>query len=264
MLRCFVIQPFDKGPFDARYEDVLAPAIKDAELEPYRVDLDPAVSIPIESIEDGIQSSYVCLADISLDNPNVWFEVGYAIAAGKEVVFICSAERKEKFPFDVQHRNITEYSTGSRRNLDGLQKKITERLKATVKANQELGVVSKLSPTQKTEGLAPHEVAALVILMEHHLSPDSSMLPDKVRERMRRAGFADIAVGIALASLHSKDYIEYRKESDGSYNEYTTCALTDEGLEWIRDNHASLVLRADPPAPTQSQQIEISDEDIPF
>ena len=262
MLRCFVIQPFDKGPFDARYEDVLAPAIKDAELEPYRVDLDPAVSIPIESIEDGIQSSYVCLADISLDNPNVWFEVGYAIAAGKEVVFICSAERKDKFPFDVQHRNITQYSTGSRRNLDGLQKKITERLKATVKANEELGVVSRLSPTQKTEGLTPHEVAALVILMEQHLSPDSSMIPDQVRERMRRAGFTDIAVGIALAGLHSKEYIEYRKESDGNYSEWTTCTLTDKGLKWIQENQSLLVLRDEPPAPTP--QVEISDDDIPF
>lgn len=262
MLRCFVIQPFDKGPFDARYEDVLSPAIRDADLEPYRVDLDPAVSIPIESIEDGIQSSYVCLADISLDNPNVWFEVGYAIAAKKEVVFICSDERKDKFPFDVQHRTITAYSTGSRRNLDGLQKKITERLKAIFRANKELGVVSKLSPTQKTEGLTPHEVAAVVILMEQHLSPESSMVPDNIRERMRRAGFTDIAVGIALASLHSKDYIEYRKESDGGYNEYTTCTLTDKGLEWIQENQSSLVLRQDPPTPPS--QIEISDEDIPF
>jgi hypothetical protein len=103
MGRCFVIQPFDKGPFDRRYEDVLSPAIKNADLEPYRVDQDPSVSIPIDSIEIGIQGSNVCLADITLDNPNVWFEVGYAIAANKEVVF--SEDRKTPFPFDVQHHN---------------------------------------------------------------------------------------------------------------------------------------------------------------
>ena len=38
MGRCFVIQPFDQGPFDKRYDDVFAPAICDAGLEPYRVD----------------------------------------------------------------------------------------------------------------------------------------------------------------------------------------------------------------------------------
>ena len=34
MPTCFVIQPFDKGPFDKRYDDVLDPAIRAALLEP--------------------------------------------------------------------------------------------------------------------------------------------------------------------------------------------------------------------------------------
>jgi hypothetical protein len=64
MERCFVIQPFDKGRFDKRYEDVLAPAIRKAELEPYRVDRDPSTSIPIEDIKAGIEASEACLAEI--------------------------------------------------------------------------------------------------------------------------------------------------------------------------------------------------------
>lgn len=48
MSKCFVIQPFDKGRYDKCYEDVFAPAIHDAGLEPYRVDRDPGVTIPIE------------------------------------------------------------------------------------------------------------------------------------------------------------------------------------------------------------------------
>ena len=39
MPRCFVIQPFDGGQrYDKRYKDVFEPAIKNADLEPYRVD----------------------------------------------------------------------------------------------------------------------------------------------------------------------------------------------------------------------------------
>ena len=34
---CFVMQPFDRGVFDKRYEDIFAPAIIQAGLEPYRV-----------------------------------------------------------------------------------------------------------------------------------------------------------------------------------------------------------------------------------
>lgn len=71
MDKCFVMQPFDGSDFDSRYEDVIAPAIREAGLEPYRVDRDPKVSIPIQDIESGIRESRLCLADISLDNPNV-------------------------------------------------------------------------------------------------------------------------------------------------------------------------------------------------
>jgi hypothetical protein len=257
MSRCFVIQPFDKGPFDRRYEDVLAPAIKNADLEPYRVDLDPAVSIPIESIEDGIQNSVVCLADISLDNPNVWFEVGYAIAAEKEVVFICSEERKTPFPFDVQHRTINKYATSSPRDFKQLGQKITQRLKAIQKSSTELGTVSKLSPTQQTEGLTPHEVAALIILTEECLSPESNITPHQLKEKMQRAGFTGVAVGIALHGLNAKEYMAYNSLSDDFGHDYSVCAITSKGLQWIQDNQSNLVLRV-------NKGPEISDEDIPF
>ena len=36
MPRCFMIQPFDGGQYDKRYEDVFEPAIRAAGLEPYR------------------------------------------------------------------------------------------------------------------------------------------------------------------------------------------------------------------------------------
>lgn len=36
----------------------------------------PGVQVPIESIEQGIRKATVCLADITEDNPNVWYELG--------------------------------------------------------------------------------------------------------------------------------------------------------------------------------------------
>lgn len=90
---CFVIQPFDKGVFDKRYDDIVKPAITDAGLEPYRVDRDPSSNIVIDDIQNGIINAEVCLAEITTDNPNVWFELGFAIASGKEVVLVCSSER---------------------------------------------------------------------------------------------------------------------------------------------------------------------------
>ncbi len=95
MSTCFVIQPFDGAKFDKRYVDVYKPAIEDAGLEAYRVDFDPNVSTPIESIEKGIRQATICLGDISTDNPNVWYELGFAFAAKRPIVMVCSEERSE-------------------------------------------------------------------------------------------------------------------------------------------------------------------------
>src|SRR5712692_4778542 len=133
MPRCFVIQPFDEGgPYDKRYNDVLLPAIKDAGLEPYRVDEDRSSSVPIDDIENNIRSSEICLADITLDNANIWYEVGYAFANDKPVVMICAKPRPTKTPFDVQHRQITFYTQDSPSDFAKLQTEVTERLKAQI------------------------------------------------------------------------------------------------------------------------------------
>jgi hypothetical protein len=111
--RCFVIQPFDDGgPFDKRYDDVLVPAIRAAELEEYRVDRDPNVAIPIDQIETAIPTSVICLADITLDNPNVWFELGYAIALAKQVVLICNKNRAT--PFSIRCATPHDHSIRQR------------------------------------------------------------------------------------------------------------------------------------------------------
>ena len=99
---CFMIQPFDNDVFDGRYYEIFKPAIEaNAKgLEVYRVDQDPNVSVPIKAIHNGIHDSVLCLADITTDNPNVWYEVGYAMALSKNIILICSDERKNKYPFD--------------------------------------------------------------------------------------------------------------------------------------------------------------------
>ena len=97
MAKCFVIQPFDNDVFDKRYDEVIAPAVSSvADLEPYRVDRDPKTKIVYQDIQDGIKDSLLCLADITTDNPNVWFELGYALATDKEIVMICARSEERR------------------------------------------------------------------------------------------------------------------------------------------------------------------------
>jgi hypothetical protein len=118
MEKCFVIQPFDNDKFDKRFEDIFKPAIEKSGFEAYRIDKDLSVRIPIDEIEKNISESHICFAEITSDNPNVWYELGYAFACDKDVVMVCSEERTGKFPFDIQHRHIITYKTGSKSDLE--------------------------------------------------------------------------------------------------------------------------------------------------
>lgn len=243
MPRCFVIQPFDGGIFDKRYNDVFEPAIKDAGLEPYRVDRDPAVSIPILDIEKGIQDSEICLAEITSDNPNVWFELGYAIAVQKEVVLICSDERKTKFPFDVQHRSIIKYTTESASDFVNLKISITNRIVALLKKEKQISSLASSSPLNETEGLSTHEIVALATVMQNQFSPTDTVAAYQIKGDMNKAGFTDIAVSISLRSLSRKNMVASDMTSDFNGNEYAAYRVIEKGEDWLFKNQDKLVLQ---------------------
>ncbi len=78
-----------------------------------------------------IAESAFCFAEITTDNPNVWYELGYAFACEKDVVMVCSDERQAgKFPFDIQHRHIITYKTSSTSDFNALADTITRKIKA--------------------------------------------------------------------------------------------------------------------------------------
>src|SRR5690554_5317560 len=115
--KCFVIQPINDERFTKRFDDIYKPAIEAAGFFAYRADLDSSVTNLIENIESKIKESEICFADISMDNPNVWYELGYAYASDKDVVMVCD-ESRSNFPFDVRHKNIISYKTESVSDFD--------------------------------------------------------------------------------------------------------------------------------------------------
>jgi hypothetical protein len=262
MARCFVIQPFDDGgPYDKRYKDVLLPAIKDADLEAYRVDEDHSSSILIDDIEQNIRGSEICLADITLDNANIWYEVGFAFANNRPVVMVCAKPRPTKPPFDVQHRHIIFYTQDSPTDFKNLQSEITARLKAQIEKAATMQTVESLSPV-KTDGLSSYEIAAMVSIMENRLSPNDGVSPSDLQKDMRRAGYTDVAATLSLESLTRKVLIECTEieghTEDGPYT-YSVYMLTARGLDWMLENQHRFKLRVDDDASPK-----VSDEDIPF
>jgi nucleoside 2-deoxyribosyltransferase len=267
MPRCFVIQPFDLGKFDKRYNDIFRPAIEAAGLESYRVDQDLATSIPIEDIEAGIRGAAICFADITMDNPNVWFELGFAIAERKPIVLVCSDERQTRFPFDVQHRTVTRYQTESLQDYSELSLRITARLKALLEKTSTLEAVAQTSPIRPVEGLEQQEIVALVSVAENLDTQDDRVSVHAVRQDMERSGFTRIAATLALRVLLEKGMVDTGEVQEWNTS-YVGYGLTDKGFQWLLQNKGLLTLRSEPRASTAPPSYPTGpgdpEDDIPF
>jgi hypothetical protein len=265
---CFVIQPFDEGgKFDKRYADVFEPAIRDAGLEPYRVDNDPSSTIPIDEIQDGIRRASVCLADITLDNPNVWFELGYALASDKETCLICSEERTGKYPFDVQHRAIIKYRVGSPSDFAILHDKMTERFESIMDKSATLAKIEAQSPVKDIGGLLQHEMIVLASIAENLQGPGDTVSYSTLREELERLGYNNLALNIGLGGLIERRMVTPSKEEGNDYNTgpytYTAYSLDSDGMRWITRNYERLNLKVTSRSERKPMLIDL-DEDIPF
>jgi len=259
MSTCFVIQPFDAGKFDKRFEDTFRPAIEAAGLEPYRVDQDPKVEIPIDAIEQGIRDAAICLADITTDNPNVWYELGYAFAAGKPVVMVCSDERKEgRYPFDIQHRTVVGYQSESSRDFEQLKQKIGQRIDALLQKGERLRQLAESDPVAPREGLSQPELAVLATLAGDAALPESATSMWSLRRDVERAGFTSIGFGLGLRRLLKKELVESVELQDNDGEEYPAARLTQAGWDWIEANEEMFSLKKATNRPPGL------DDDIPF
>lgn len=260
MARCFVIQPFDSGKFDKRFDDVFKPAIEAAGLEAYRVDQDPKVEIPIDAIEDGIRTAAICLADITTDNPNVWYELGYAFAALRPVVMVCSEERlPPKYPFDIQHRTIIKYLAESPRDFDELRKTLTTRIIALLDQTETLRQIVESEQVAPTQGLSQPELMVLAVLAGETGLPGTSRSLWELKCDIERSGLTPIGFSLGLRRLTAKGLIETIEESDEHGEPYSAACLTPSGWDWVDRNESLFVLRRK--APSKLERIE---DEFPF
>jgi tetratricopeptide (TPR) repeat protein len=115
--RVFVIMPFGKKKapdgtvidFDAVYEGLFAPAITAAGLIPHRADADRrGGSIHLDMFQDLLLAEFV-VADLTLDNPNVWYEIGVRHALRASGAVLTYALR-DRLPFDIAGQRMQRYT----------------------------------------------------------------------------------------------------------------------------------------------------------
>jgi hypothetical protein len=244
MPTCFVIQPFDADKFDKRFEEIYSPAIKAAGLEPYRVDRDFTVAVPIDSIENGIRVAAVCLADVTTDNPNVWYELGFAFASGRPVIMVCSDERiGKKYPFDIQHRTIISYKTRSPSDFETLKSAISNRIEAFLKKSDALRVIQSSEQVAPVHGLTQPELAVLATVAGSIILPGEGVAAFSVKVEVERAGFTAVGFSIGVQRLRKKTLIELRETTDWNGQPYQEISITPTGWDWIERNEEKFMLR---------------------
>lgn len=107
-LKAFVIMDFSEK-FKYIYTEVIKPVCDELNIECLRADEYNYPGSIIKDILDSIRDSDIIIADITPDNANVYFEVGYAYALGKNPVLLMDKER-EKLPFDISSFRIIMYN----------------------------------------------------------------------------------------------------------------------------------------------------------
>lgn len=124
--------------FSSPYNEVYSHIIKDVcdreefQIDAVRGDEIYGPGIIIKDVIDQITKCQVVIADISPDNPNVYFEVGYALALGKPIILLAQRRKPgESLPFDLSAFRVLFYEDtigGKPRLEEGLANHLREIL----------------------------------------------------------------------------------------------------------------------------------------
>lgn len=126
--KVFIIMQFT-NEYNILYNDVIKPVVESYEIECVRADEFYTSSPIIKDIIDSIRESYIIIAEITPDNPNVFYEIGYAHAINKPTILLCDKKR-EKLPFDVSGFRTLFYenSIGGKNKVERDLKKFIENI----------------------------------------------------------------------------------------------------------------------------------------
>lgn len=259
---CFVIQQFDDGgTFDKRYIETIRPALIAAGVEPTRADAILGLTPIINKIENAIREASICVAEISTDNPNVWLELGYALALDRPTVILCDKQFRGKLPFDISHRPVILYRADSKSGFEELEKNIIKFIQNQLESSKDIESNLVLNFGAKDfEDLKGFEISILASLLAGWATSPAGVTIWEIEKRLKHLRFSETKLHMGIANLLTKNYV--KQESDGDMNnEWFLYRLTPEGLAWLQGNEDKIEIKSPPPVNEASGSY---DDDIPF
>ncbi len=136
---CFVLMPFGTKPgsggmpiqFDAVFNELIAPAIREASLEPLRADEEQAGGMIHKPMFERLILCEYAVADLTTANANVFYELGLRHAVRPASTVLIFAEGSGQLPFDVGPLRAVPYRLGANgkpANVDDDRFRIVKRL----------------------------------------------------------------------------------------------------------------------------------------
>ncbi len=116
--KCFVVSPIGNDKSDTREQAndfldlIVEPICEELNYKPMRIDEKDTAENIFNHIIFEIETSDFIFVDTSKNNPNVFFELGYARAKNKPIIQCCENAPKVSLPFDISQINTFFYDTG--------------------------------------------------------------------------------------------------------------------------------------------------------
>lgn len=125
--KCFVAMSFQESLNEA-WERGIYPALKeDCKLDAVRVDKQEHNEKICDKIIAEIRLSQFLVADFTLHRQGVYFEAGFALGLGRDVIWMCREDELEKAHFDTRQYNHIVWTSP-----EDLRIKLRDRVLATI------------------------------------------------------------------------------------------------------------------------------------
>ena len=139
--KCFIVMPFNEKR-DYMYNNAIKKALNENGVyvfddRVYRLDESFRFgSIPKE-LQEKLYSADLIIADISEENLNVFYEIGYAYALNKLVLLLRDSKTNVKVPFDIRSDRYIEYDIPifNQKELDNAMEKLKDNIINFMKDN---------------------------------------------------------------------------------------------------------------------------------
>jgi nucleoside 2-deoxyribosyltransferase len=118
-------------PFNSFFRHVIQPVAKRVGLEAFRGSDVYKPGIILEDILRDMLESEVIIAEITSGNPNVFYELGYAHALGKQTILLADRATAE-LPFDIRGYRVIFYENTIKGKPD-VERELEEHLNSIMK-----------------------------------------------------------------------------------------------------------------------------------